>query len=456
MPKKSPYFPQINDEVVYIPFGHKLYNEEVKRRRLYKITNTNKYIKSHFDTKVIAKVVQIKFVIESNIRLVILSLREMSSKTSISTNKQFNVRYHDMENVIDFIVLRKCYESSYSTTKWKPGDQFRAIVDDKWWFGTIKGYNLNNELAKNTFFQLYWIQWANNQTELLSMWDLEKINGILPKNRRRSVDITHEEREQFYTSDANEWPLCGKCKECERIAEGLDSKNEFVFNYFSYICLKVFFFNLSICLTIGLDIIMKFKESEKFVFPVDLAKNEFYARKIAYPLSLSIIKSRVKNHFYRRLSAIKFDLTFIHSNACILDSENSDFVRNSKIVTAVCLKFIDDCDCRDPNIIYNEVMADKNKIFSIKNFSFTRNYVNLNERQSNSPNTQNNSFNFSNLNMPSTSGLQFNNSFSLQSNETEVITLSDDTDDESSGLENNQQIDNRIEDRIEVKKEVSF
>jgi hypothetical protein len=205
---------------------------------------------------------------------------------------------------------------------------------------------------------------------------------------------------------------------------------------------------------------MKFKESEKFVFPVDLAKNPFYARKIAYPLNLTIIKSRVKNHFYRRLSAIKFDLTFIHSNACLLDSENSDFVRNSKIVTAVCLKFIDDSDCRDPNIIYNEIMADKNKVFSIRNFSFTRNYVNPNERQSNSPNNQNNSLNFSNLNMPSTSGLQLNNSFSLQSNrisdQTLVITLSDDTDDESSDVENNEQIDNRIEDRIEVKKEVSF
>jgi hypothetical protein len=62
--------------------------------------------------------------------------------------------------------------------------------------------------------------------------------------------------------------------------------------------------------------------------------------------------------------------------------------------------------------------------------------------------------------MPSTSGLQLNNSFSLQSNgisdQTLVITLSDDTDDESSDVENNEQIDNRIEDRIEVKKEVSF
>jgi hypothetical protein len=86
--------------------------------------------------------------------------------------------------------------------------------------------------------------------------------------------------------------------------------------------------------------------------------------------------------------------------------------------------------------------------------------MNPNERQSNSPNAQNNSFNFSNLNMPSTSGLQFNNSFSLQSNGisdgTKVITLSLDTDDESSDVENNEQIDNRIEDRIEAKKEVRF
>jgi bromodomain and WD repeat domain-containing protein 1/3 len=242
IPKKSPYFPQLNDEVVYIPFGHKLYNEEVKRRRLYKITNTNKYIKTHFDTKVIAKVVQIKFVIESNIRLVILTLREMDPKTNIFINKQFNVRYHGMENMIDFIVLRKCYESFYSATKWKPGDQFRAIVEDKWRFGTIKGYNLNNELAKNTFFQLYCVEWADNQTQLLSIWDLDKINGIVPQNRTDSVDVTDQERELFYTSGPNEWPLCGKLEECERIAQGLDSlKINLFFNYFSYICLKVFF-----------------------------------------------------------------------------------------------------------------------------------------------------------------------------------------------------------------------
>lgn len=39
-PRKSPYFPQMGDEVIYFFQGHQKYMEEVKKHELYKLEKT--------------------------------------------------------------------------------------------------------------------------------------------------------------------------------------------------------------------------------------------------------------------------------------------------------------------------------------------------------------------------------------------------------------------------------
>lgn len=42
-----------------------------------------------------------------------------------------------MADVIDFLVLAQHYDIAMRR-KWKPGDRFRAVIDDKWWLGVIE------------------------------------------------------------------------------------------------------------------------------------------------------------------------------------------------------------------------------------------------------------------------------------------------------------------------------
>lgn len=46
-------------------------------------------------------------------------------------------RYHDMANVVDFLVLRQAYHNAMSKD-WRESDRFRSIIDGAWWFGTIR------------------------------------------------------------------------------------------------------------------------------------------------------------------------------------------------------------------------------------------------------------------------------------------------------------------------------
>ena len=46
-------------------------------------------------------------------------------------------RYHDMDSVLDFLVLESLYKVSVRT-QWQEGDRFRSLIDGKFWYGTIK------------------------------------------------------------------------------------------------------------------------------------------------------------------------------------------------------------------------------------------------------------------------------------------------------------------------------
>ena len=119
------------------------------------------------------------------------------------TNTHFNIKYHDVENVVDFIILKKFYDNSIAL-EWKPSDEFRAIIDDKWWFGLV---NSRRDTDPFTYFQCLEVTWANGDSENLSPWDLEPI----PEDYDRSsndgeegLEITEEEREQLISNDWND------------------------------------------------------------------------------------------------------------------------------------------------------------------------------------------------------------------------------------------------------------
>ena len=59
-------------------------------------------------------------------------------------------------------------------------------------------------------------------------------------------------------------------------------------------------------------------------------------------MDLNMIKTRVENHFYRRIDAIKHDLKYIFTNAASFNRPRSDIVRNAKIISKVACEIVGD------------------------------------------------------------------------------------------------------------------
>ena len=54
----------------------------------------------------------------------------------VSSGESFTLKYHDIDTIEDFLILRQNYDISLQRN-WQPGDRFRSIIDDHWWEGQI-------------------------------------------------------------------------------------------------------------------------------------------------------------------------------------------------------------------------------------------------------------------------------------------------------------------------------
>ena len=136
----------------------------------------------------------------------------------------------------------------------------------------------------------------------MSPWDLEPID----KDRRpNSVDrlpvLPSEIVRTFYRPRPEDWGG-DRDSECKRISAALSQ-------------------------------VMKLAIAEPFVSFVDL-------NLCPYPVDLFTIKSRLDNRFYRRTSAVEFDVNYIYTNARMFNQPESDIVRSASIIIKSCMKFI--------------------------------------------------------------------------------------------------------------------
>ena len=51
----------------------------------------------------------------------------MDPTSGVLTGESFTLKYCDVENVEDFLVLRQIYDSGLKRN-WQPGDRFRSII----------------------------------------------------------------------------------------------------------------------------------------------------------------------------------------------------------------------------------------------------------------------------------------------------------------------------------------
>ena len=81
------------------------------------------------------------------------------ASTNIHLMTFFHLRYHDMPDVIDFLVLRQTYNTAVQR-KWKVGDRFRSIIDNAWWCGTITSQEPYQAEYPDSLFQCYNVQYV--------------------------------------------------------------------------------------------------------------------------------------------------------------------------------------------------------------------------------------------------------------------------------------------------------
>lgn len=311
-PRKSPYYPQLGDEIVYFVQGHQLYLNAVEMKKVYEICIKElPWNKLKIEPHEFCKVIGIQYEIKPP-RLCCLKLALMDEEGRL-TGKGFSVKYHDMPDVLDFIVLKQIYNTAISRN-WKSNNKFRCMIDEEWWIGEIINKSPASDAFPHSSFLCYQIRWNNGEEERMSPWDMEPIdNDRIPEDESQSVPVLEEELSSIlYKTLECDWPYSDLTAITKNVVTGLTR-------------------------------VMELAIAEPFLVPVDINVYPSYAMVIEYPIDLSTIKSRFETRFYRRLIAAQFDIRYLATNAEKFNEKRSNIVKHAKIVTELCLRIVRNC-----------------------------------------------------------------------------------------------------------------
>nr|XP_045246199.1 PH-interacting protein isoform X6 [Macaca fascicularis] len=348
IPRRCPFVPQMGDEVYYFRQGHEAYVEMARKNKIYSINPKKQpWHKMELREQELMKIVGIKYEVGLP-TLCCLKLAFLDPDTGKLTGGSFTMKYHDMPDVIDFLVLRQQFDDA-KYRRWNIEsantegqiclleksvcDRFRSVIDDAWWFGTIESQEPLQLEYPDSLFQCYNVCWDNGDTEKMSPWDMELIpnNAVFPEELGTSVPLTDGEcRSLIYKPLDGEWGTNPRDEECERIVAGINQ-------------------------LMTLDI------ASAFVAPVDLQAYPMYCTVVAYPTDLSTIKQRLENRFYRRVSSLMWEVRYIEHNTRTFNEPGSPIVKSAKFVTDLLLHFIKDQTCYNIIPLYNSM---KKKVLS--------------------------------------------------------------------------------------------
>eukprot|EP00794_Sanderia_malayensis_P000318 gene318-948_t len=346
-PQKSPYVPQIGDEVYYLRQGHELYVNAVLERKVYNI-NPKKQCYCKYDLKAdeLCRVMKIHYSTERPITCS-LNLVLISPETGNNTGGSFTVRYHDMPGVLDFFVLRQHYDQAIRRN-WSPGDRFRCAIENQWWSGTIIRQNPYQEEFPESHFKSLEVRWDTNEEEIMSPWDMEPVadNDVEAMDdgdvdsETSNIPVTDEDRKLFdYTPIPSDW-----------LGEDRDTATQREeYRLFS-----------------ALEQFSELPVAGAFAYPVDVDNYADYLTVVSYPTDLNTIRERLVNNFYRRRSALLWEIRLIEYNAKLYNEENSVISVNATLVTKVIASFICDPTRRDLIALYNETMENGGAILGDK------------------------------------------------------------------------------------------
>ncbi|KAH8310480.1 hypothetical protein KR044_001557, partial [Drosophila immigrans] len=325
IPRKAPYYPQMGDEIVYFRQGHQRYLEAVRLKKVYKLSHSSepwnfRQLRDHE----LVRVIGIKYEIRPP-RLCCLKLAIIDEDGNM-TGTTFKIKYHDMPDVLDFLVLRQTFDLAVQRN-WSIGDRFRCMIGDGWWLGEIESRHPLSADFPDSFFMCCRVRWDNGEYEYMSPWDMEPIDEQrLPDEVGGAVPVLPEEiRATLYQPKSEEWHRGDRDGTCRRIINGLEQ-------------------------------VMRLSIAEHFLAPVDLNIYPDYAYLIEYPIDLTTVKSRFENHFYRRITSAQFDVRYLATNAEQYNRRHTPIVKQARIVTDLCLRIIREADEIDVAAVYHQLM----------------------------------------------------------------------------------------------------
>ncbi|EDW66817.2 bromodomain and WD repeat-containing protein 3 [Drosophila virilis] len=325
IPRKAPYYPQMGDEIVYFRQGHQRYLEAVRLKKVYKLSHSSepwnfRTLRDHE----LVRVIGIKYEIRPP-RLCCLKLAIIDDEGNM-TGTTFKIKYHDMPDVLDFLVLRQTFDLAVQRN-WSISDRFRCMIGDGWWMGQIESRHALSADFPDSFFMCFRVRWDNGEYEYMSPWDMEPIDEQrLPDEVGGAVPVLPEEiRATLYQPKSEEWHRGDRDGTCRRIINGLEQ-------------------------------VMRLSIAEHFLAPVDLNIYPDYAYLIEYPIDLTTVKSRFENHFYRRITSAQFDVRYLATNAEQYNRRHTSIVKHARIVTDLCLRIIREADEIDVAAVYHQLV----------------------------------------------------------------------------------------------------
>ncbi|VDK43871.1 unnamed protein product [Anisakis simplex] len=319
-PMKFPYIAQLDDEVVYFRQGHELYLQSVEQHNLYTVTPRMQPL-AELDAEEFCVVDEVKYV-RRPFRLTMVRLARIDDN-GVRTGLVFSVRYHDMENVPDFIILRHLYNESVSR-RYQLGDRIETILDNHWWTGTVDKKEAHDEESypRSNWYCLT-VKWDTGEDEKMSPWDVQPIQP-----NRRSGMATEAEQLQFsaYPFVDFEWigAVTGVEACCNRLLTALEQLDGE-------------------------------PDVRPFAAPVNLEEYPEYSWNVDYPIDLQTIEQRVRNKFYRRLRSCEQDIRYIAINASMFNERGSIIVHNSRVLVETLIRYLRDTKYNDARALFNEL-----------------------------------------------------------------------------------------------------
>ncbi|KAF9581332.1 Bromodomain and WD repeat-containing protein 1, partial [Lunasporangiospora selenospora] len=287
-PRKTPYHPQIGDYVAYLRQGHSHYLNETPLRPKLDLKLAPFLKDPSLAWVTFGRVSRITYNVGPPTWCTI-TLEEQILPSSygytpdppfVPSRRRFDVEFHDLGDVPDFIVLYAVFQEGMNA-QYAVGDQIWTTFDDNAYSGTITEQVVEDQAFPESLWMAFEVTWPSNDTTNLSPWEMQR-----------------EENEE--SSNQESIPE----DEYERIHEVIQH-------------------------------LLQMEELQIFKSSVDFAEYPDYCKTIAYPMCLESIGERIASGYYRRSRAVQFDIELLEKNALAYNDPSSGIAMFAKHLSRI-------------------------------------------------------------------------------------------------------------------------